>query len=132
VADRVEAGGWAFVLLRVPVEDGSAEYVEVEVERRDLSESVELVADDGKALVATRSLGASMDRLVPALRAILKRLRGDGFAPDEVGMEVGLKVGGETGLIFAKGTAEATFTVKLTWRGAAAPETTAADADGRA
>jgi hypothetical protein len=35
-------------------------------------------------------------------------------------MQLGLKVGGETGLVFARGSAEATFTVNLSWRKPAA------------
>jgi hypothetical protein len=37
-------------------------------------------------------------------------------SPDECGVEFGLKLGGETGVIVAKGTAEVNFLVKLTWR----------------
>ena len=52
---------------------------------------------------------------MPALRTIIIRLRTDEHSPDEIAMNLGLKVGGEAGLVFAKGTAEATFTVSMTW-----------------
>jgi hypothetical protein len=65
--------------------------------------------------VAPYSLASSLDRVMPALRTIITRLRTDEHSPDEIGMQLGLKVGGEAGLVFAKGTAEATFTVSLTW-----------------
>lgn len=98
------------VLLRIPIEDGSDEFVEVEAEA------------DGVVLASIRdrksafSLGSAMDRVLPALRAIVKRVRTAEHAPDEISMELGLKVGGEQGFILTKGTAEATLTLTLTWR----------------
>lgn len=103
-------------LLRVPIDQGSDEYVEVEVDTRDLGESVRLASESRPdAVTAPFSLASSVDRVLPALSAILTRLRHADHAPDEIGMELGLKIGGETGLIFAKGTAESTFTVTLSW-----------------
>jgi Trypsin-co-occurring domain 1 len=115
----------ATVLLKVPVSEGSAEYVEVEVDSRELGESVQLRAgptDPAGSIgsvaraVAEFSLTSSMDRVLRAVTTMLTRLRSAEHAPDEVSMELGLKVGGETGLIFAKGTAGSTFTLTLTWR----------------
>jgi hypothetical protein len=37
-------------------------------------------------------------------------------SPDECGVEFGLKLGGETGVIVAKGTAEVNFVITLTWK----------------
>ena len=31
-------------------------------------------------------------------------------------MEFGLKIGGETGVIVAKGTAEVNFTIRMSWK----------------
>ena len=104
------------VLLKVPLGDGSDELIEVEVDYRDIGTAVELTAGEGRDVaVAPYSLASSMDRVMPALRTIITRLRTDEHSPDEIGMQLGLKVGGEAGLVFAKGTAEATFTVSLTW-----------------
>jgi hypothetical protein len=109
------------VLLRVPVGDGSDEYVEVQVARtelRELSESgVVLASDDGSRFEAAGfSLASGMDRVMPALRVILDRLRAALHSPEEITMELGLQVGGEAGVFFAKGTAEATVAVSMTWR----------------
>lgn len=52
----------------------------------------------------------------PALRMILGRLREGVHAPDKITIDVGLQVGGETGFVFAKGTAEASIAVSMTWR----------------
>jgi len=107
----------ASVLLRVPIGDDPSEFVEIEVDRRDLgNDAVELTSGGPDVAVAAFSLGSSFDRVLPALSTILTKLRSAEHAPDEVQMTLGLKAGGETGLIFAKGSAEATFTVALTWR----------------
>jgi hypothetical protein len=113
----------ATTLLKLGIGDGSDEYVEVEVDRRDL-EGVHLASDDGEGAVrAPYSLAASLGRVMPAINTILNRLRSADQAPDEIGIELGLTIGGETGLIFTKGTAEATFAITVTWRKpTAAPE----------
>lgn len=109
----------ARTILRVPLTDtgGADDFIEVEVELRDVGESVRLASADGSAAAAASfSLASSFSRVVPALSSIITDLRTMPHAPDEVAMEVGLTIGGETGLIFTKGSAEATFTVNLTWR----------------
>jgi hypothetical protein len=114
----------AQTILRVPITDASGDddFIEVEVELRDVGESVRLASDDGSRATATSfSLASSFHRVVPALSSIITDLRRMPHAPDEVSMEVGLTVGGETGLIFTKGSAEATFTVNLTWKKPPAP-----------
>ncbi|GLZ62450.1 CU044_2847 family protein [Micromonospora sp. NBRC 107095] len=103
------------VLLKVPVAEGSDEYVEVQVDRRDLAGIELAAADDGRGQWAATTLTASLERVLPALRTVIGRLR-TAAAPDEITVELGLAIGGETGLIFTKGTTEATFTVNVTWR----------------
>ncbi|MBQ1010816.1 hypothetical protein KBX53_07620 [Micromonospora sp. M51] len=103
------------VLLKVPVAEGSDEYVEVEVDRGDLAGIELAAADDGRGQWAATTLTASLERVLPALRTVIGRLR-SAAAPDEISVELGLAIGGETGLIFTKGTTEATFTVNVTWR----------------
>jgi hypothetical protein len=62
---------------------------------------------------AAVSLEEALDQLEPALHALSDRLRR--AAPDAVSIEFGLKLGGETGVILAKGTAEVNFKVSLSW-----------------
>lgn len=97
-------------VLRVPIEDGADEFVEVEADADDV------VLASIHDRISAFSLGSAMDRLMPALRSIMKRVRAADDAPDEVAVEMGLKIGGEQGFILAKGTAEATLTLTLTWR----------------
>jgi hypothetical protein len=105
------------VLMRVPLTEGSDEFIEVEVDPRCLGDAVELVTSGyGEVARAPFSLAGSMGNLVPALSTILTSLRRAEHTPDEIGMVLGLSLGGETGLVFAKGTTQATFTVTMTWR----------------
>ncbi|MEE6262287.1 CU044_2847 family protein [Plantactinospora sonchi] len=104
------------MLLRVPIEDGSDEFVEVEADFEDQEESLRLAsAHDRRARVSAFSLASAMDKVMPVLRTIVRRVRSTEHAPDEIAMELGLKVGGEQGFILTKGTAEATLTLTLTW-----------------
>jgi len=106
----------ARMLLRVPVGDDEEDFIEVEVNRQNL-DGVELASGgEDKPERAPFTLAASMARIMPAINTILTRLRSAEHSPDEIGMELGLTIGGETGLIFTKGTAEANFTVTVTWR----------------
>ncbi|MFF5174451.1 CU044_2847 family protein [Micromonospora sp. NPDC000089] len=104
------------ILVKVPVSEDGDEFIEVYVERRDLSGLELVAAGDDQAPRAARALTSSLERVLPALRVLVEKLRTAVAAPDEIGVELGLTVGGETGLVFTKGTAEATFTVNLTWR----------------
>jgi hypothetical protein len=89
----------------------------VEVDPADVpSGDVELAsAEPGRVVArAAETLEQSLDALQPALTAMLDRLRAS--APAELAVQFGLKVGGEAGLIVAKGTAEVNFVFTLTWK----------------
>ena len=117
------------MLIKVPVGDGTDAFVEMEVDYADLGQAVQLVSDDpDSSAMATFSLAGSIKRVIPAITTVLGGLRTADLAPDEVSMELGLKVGGETGLIFAKGKTEAAFVVKMTWRRSTADTATVPDA----
>lgn len=53
------------------------------------------------------------DQLFESLESMLKR-------PEEVTVEFGAKLGGESGIIFAKGSAEVNFKVSMTWKNTSA------------
>ena len=103
-------------VLGVPVEPNSDDLLEVEVDSRDVSEGLVLAAPEpGKiAARAQMSLEESLAKLKPSLLKIARLLRE--LSPEETEVEFGLKLGGETGVIVAKGTAEVNFTVRMTWR----------------
>ena len=108
------------VLLEVPVEDGAV--LLVEVDRQDLPGELALASPmPGEAVPkATRSLGQALEQLEPMLRTIRATLLP--HAPDHFSIEFGVKLGGETGVILAKGTAEVNLKMTMTWdRTSAAP-----------
>ena len=106
--------------LQVPLDGIDGAYVIFEVDPADLEDgSVQLVADDGSRLnKATSTLTEAFSRVEPAIEVIVSRLRN--AAPDEITVDFGLKMGGEAGLIWAKGTAEANIAVSVTWKRGAA------------
>ena len=109
------------VVLKVPLGDGTDQFVEVQVSRSELlgltESGVVLASAGGERFEATGyTLADAMRKVLPALRTVLGQLRAGVDAPDEVTMDVGLQVGGETGFVFAKGTAEASIAVSMTWR----------------
>jgi NTP-dependent ternary system trypsin peptidase co-occuring protein len=66
------------------------------------------------AVKATETLEHVLDKIEPALQAVGTWAKSAN--PDECCVEFGLKLGGETGVIIAKGTANVHFAVKLTWK----------------
>ena len=94
------------------------DFILVEVDRQDVDGEIQLAGSEASGrdvAQAQETLARSFDRLGPALDAMLLKLRSAEHAPDEIQMEFGLKIGGEAGLIFARGTAEANFAVTVTW-----------------
>ncbi|MDT9684649.1 CU044_2847 family protein [Streptomyces sp. TRM76323] len=63
---------------------------------------------------AQMSLQEALDQLGPALARVFDTLRRLG--PEEAAVDFGLKVGGEGGIVVAKGTTEVNFAVRLVWR----------------
>lgn len=102
-------------LLGVPVEAGSGDIVVFEVDPGEVSGDLVLASSEpGKVSDRARvSLEEALAKLKPSLQRIVQLLKE--LAPDETAVEFGLKIGGETGVIIAKGTAEVNFTVRMTW-----------------
>lgn len=105
------------LLLGIPVETGSEEILEVEVDRRDVANELVLAAapEPGKIIAHAKvTLEEALEKLKPSLKKIDHMLKE--LSPNETELEFGLKLGGETGVIVAKGTAEVNFVIRLTWR----------------
>lgn len=108
------------VLMKVPIGDGSDDFIEAKVslhEAEGLQESGVVLAAAGsdKFEATTFSLTSAIEHVVPALKMVVGRLRGGVHAPDEMTLQVGLQIGGETGFVFAKGSAEANIALTMTW-----------------
>ncbi len=104
------------VLVQVPLEDAEGGgIVLVEADRSDIPGGLGLAsAEPGQAVArATQSLSASLERLEPVLRTVKDKLVA--AAPEHFTVEFGVKLGGETGIILAKGTAEVNLKITMTW-----------------
>jgi hypothetical protein len=101
------------VLLEVPVEDGTV--LLVEADRGEIPQGLTLASPKpGEAAAkATRSLSESLEQLEPMLRTVKDRLVAS--TPDHFTVEFGVKLGGETGIILAKGTAEVNLKITMAW-----------------
>jgi hypothetical protein len=108
-------------LMAIPVAPGGDDILEVEVDRRDVPQGLVLAAQEpGKiAARAQISLEEALAKLKPSLQKIAHLLKE--LSPEETEVEFGLKLGGETGVIVAKGTAEVNFTVRMTWKAGPRP-----------
>ncbi|MEU4689396.1 CU044_2847 family protein [Actinoplanes sp. NPDC023714] len=96
----------------MPLDDGGAVYVEVAGEDGGLEHVGRGTEVVGKA---SETLQEAIGRIRPAAEAIRDGIRSMAQPPDRVVVEFGVKVTGEAGVIVAKATSEANFTVKLEW-----------------
>ncbi len=112
----VGGGNSVAVLVQVPIEDveGGA-VVLVESDREEIPGGLTLASPEpGQAAAkAARSLSASLEQLEPVLRTVKDKLVAS--APEHFTVEFGVKLGGETGIILAKGTAEVNLRITMTW-----------------
>ena len=116
------------VLVQVPLDEGEgAPVVLVEADRADIPGDLVLASSDpgAAAAVATQSLSKSLERLEPLLRTVRDKLAA--CAPEQCSVEFGVKLGGETGIIVAKGTAEVNLKITMTWDRTKKPEGSAAN-----
>lgn len=65
---------------------------------------------------ASRSLDTALERLQPMAQVLINRLRDVAERPDEVGIEFGLKMNLQAGLVVAHTSGEANFKVTLQWK----------------
>lgn len=102
-------------LLGVPVGDGADDVVVFEVDRGEIPGDLVLAsAEPGKVAARARaSLEDALEGVKPSLLKIVEMLRE--ITPEQTTVEFGLKLGGETGMIIAKGTAEVNFKVTMSW-----------------
>jgi Trypsin-co-occurring domain 1 len=103
-------------LLGVPVGEGAGDVVVFEVDGSEVPDGLVLASPEpGKIADRARTtLEKALADLTPSLTKVVGMLRE--MAPGEVTVEFGLKMGGETGVIIAKGTAEVNFKVKMSWK----------------
>jgi hypothetical protein len=110
-------------LLEVPLTDGGT--LLVEADRTEIPGELVLASPgEGAATArAVRTLEESLGQLEPLLRTLKDRLVAS--SPETFEVSFGVKLGGETGIILAKGTAEVNLAITMTWK-RPAPEPEAA------
>jgi len=98
-------------LIEFPLAGGGTVRVEVDQEAG--------VARAGRAgeVVATaqQTLQKALDPIRPIAESVLEKLHDLAESPDRISVEFGVKLSAETGVIVARGTAEANFTVQVEW-----------------
>jgi Trypsin-co-occurring domain 1 len=101
-------------LMSLPVEEGSHEILVVEVDRSEISDDLVLASEPGRVTARAQvTLEEALAKLKPSLHKVIHLLQE--LSPDHTAVEFGLKLGGETGVILAKGTAELNFKVTMSW-----------------
>jgi hypothetical protein len=99
-------------LVEVPVEGGATIAVEVEGD----GAGVVRAARPGEVIAtATKSFEAALERLQPMAQALVDKLGGLADRPDEIGVEFGIKLSMDAGLVIARTSGEANFKVSLQW-----------------
>lgn len=103
-------------LLSMPVEANSDDFLVFEVDRSEVSDDLVLASPEPGQIAARAqvTLEEALGKLRPSLHKIVHLLKE--MAPDGTEVEFGLKIGGETGVIVAKGTAEVNFTIRMSWK----------------
>lgn len=100
----------------MPVDSASDELLVFEVDRSEVADDLVLASPESGQVVAKANvtLDQALARLKPSLRKMIDVLKDLG--PDEAEVEFGLKIGGESGVVIAKGTAEVNFVIRMSWK----------------
>jgi len=106
-------------LVEFPLEDGSN--IVVEVDEPETSGTVRAGRGDTIAK-ARETLEEALDKVLPAAKSVVEKLRTMGNAPDEIEVAFGVKLTTTAGAVIASATAEANFDVTLRWTGKAKDE----------
>jgi|tagenome__1003787_1003787.scaffolds.fasta_scaffold20636313_2 hypothetical protein len=100
-------------LIEVPLDGAESIVIEIgEVESGGIARS----ARPGEVVgMATASFDAALDRLRPMAQTLIAKLHELAERPDEIGVEFGLKMTIDAGLVVARTSGEANFKVTLRW-----------------
>lgn len=98
-------------LIRFRLEEGG----EVLVEAGDADDGPALVAR-GDAFDATETFEQALSRIRPLTDAVLKQIAALATGPQEVGVEMGITLKAEAGVILAKTAGEGSLKLSLKWK----------------
>ena len=101
-------------LIEFPLQDGGS--IVAEVDEPEPEGGVVRVSRLGEiAAKASQTFEDTLEKIKPAAQAIIAKLRGLSDPPDEVGVEFGIKLSGEIGVVVSAGV-EANYTITLKWK----------------
>lgn len=101
-------------LYNMAVGDDTHELAVFEVDGVLAESDLDLAANDGTTARARVSVQRALAQLRPVLSSVADLVAQAG--PQEAEVEFGLKMGGETGVVIAKGTSEVNFSVRMSWK----------------
>ncbi|MCM1972861.1 MULTISPECIES: CU044_2847 family protein [Streptomyces] len=94
------------------LDDGQVVLLEV---AGDGPAGVQRVSRGGQVAGAAETLQQALARVRPALGAVLENARALPRTPDSVTVEFGITLSAEAGVVVARGSTEAHFTVTMNW-----------------
>lgn len=102
-------------LIEFPLENGGSILVEVDEPRADggtmrSARPTEIVEK------AKQTFETALEKIRPAASAIITKLRDLSEPADQIGVEFGIKLSAEAGVVLASAGVEANYTVTLTWK----------------
>jgi hypothetical protein len=100
-------------LVDMPLRDGGS--VVVEVDQVPSGPVTRGGRREDFIVEASQTLEDALDRVAPAFRALVERLRALAEHPDEINVSFGLSISTEVGAIIARTGGEANFAISLTW-----------------
>lgn len=103
-------------VLPLELSDGSFVYVEVDDADDTLVEELPRgIQPASRSSKTTQKFETAMNNIKPAINALMRSLK-EINEPDEICVDVGIKVSQEFGAIFASAGGDVTFKVSLKWQ----------------
>lgn len=102
-------------LIEFPFEDGSTIMVEMD-ELKVEGGVVPVSTRSGEVEKATTTFEAAVSKIRPVAESVINTLHDIPKRPDEIELEFGLKLNGQTGIYIASVGTEANFQVRLKWK----------------
>jgi predicted RNase H-like HicB family nuclease len=101
-------------LVEFPLEEGGS--IVVEVDEPETSGTARAARGDALAK-ARETLEDALDKVLPAAKSVIEKLRSLDDKPNEIEVTFGIKLNTSLGAVIASATAEANFDITLRWTG---------------
>jgi len=115
-AAPIERRGIVRRLVEFPLQDGGSVLVQVEEDGPGGGEVTRGWGDQRVVEQAQRSFEQAVGRVLPAVQALLTRLRALADTPEEIQVEFGVQLSAEAGAFVVAASSTGNFRVTMTWR----------------